>query len=256
LRAHAEPLHTSTCFWNEKIANELVRQRSTYTKKLVLPNMALVHFPKPDEETRRLVCVIDNDELSRTRFKALFESVGLRAELFESPGEFLQNGIATSSSCVVLNERLPEMSGIKLQEELLKRSIRVPVIFVSQSGDAATAVRAMKAGAVDFLTKPVPDQQLLDAVFAAVELDQERRSKEASLSELNELFSSITPRERQVLVRVAAGKLNKQIAAELSVSEVMVKVHRANGMRKLRFRSVAELVRAFDRLGERTARDE
>jgi FixJ family two-component response regulator len=144
------------------------------------------------------------------------------------------------------------MSGIKLQEELFKRSIRVPIIFVSQSGDAATAVRALKAGAVDFLIKPVPDQQILDAVFSAVERDRERHEAEASLSKLNMLFSSITPRERQVLVRVAAGKLNKQIAAELGVSEVMVKVHRANGMRKLGFRSVAELVRAFDRLGERT----
>jgi FixJ family two-component response regulator len=154
---------------------------------------------------------------------------------------------------LVLDVRSSEMSGLKLQEELLRRSIPVPIVFVSRSDDAATAVRALKAGAVDFLTKPVPDQQLLDAVFAAVERDQERRRKEASLSELNVLFSSITPRERQVLVRVAAGKLNKQIAAELGVSEVMVKVHRANGMRKMRLRSVAELVRAFDRLGERAA---
>jgi FixJ family two-component response regulator len=197
--------------------------------------------------------VIDNDETTQTRFKELFESVGLKVFPFDSPAAFLQSGIATSTSCLVLDVRLSEMSGLKLQEELLRRSIPVPIVFVSRSDDAATAVRALKAGAVDFLTKPVPDQQLLDAVFAAVERDQERRRKEASLSELNVLFSSITPRERQVLVRVAAGKLNKQIAAELGVSEVMVKVHRANGMRKMRLRSVAELVRAFDRLGERTA---
>jgi FixJ family two-component response regulator len=221
---------------------------------MVLCNMVLTRSPKSavDQETRSLICVIDVDELTRARFKELFESMRLRVLLFDSPAAFLQSGIAASSSCIVLDERLPEMSGIKLQQELLKRSIRVPVVFVSQSGDAGTAVRAMKAGAVDFLIKPVPDQQVLDAVFAAVECDQERRKKEASLSELNVLFSSTTPRERQVLVRVAAGKLNKQIAAELGVSEVMVKVHRANGMRKMRLTSVAELVRAFDRLGERT----
>jgi FixJ family two-component response regulator len=142
------------------------------------------------------------------------------------------------------------MSGLKLQEELRKRLIRVPIVFVSRSDDVATGVRAMKAGAIDFLTKPISDQQLLDAVFAAVDRDQERRRKEASLTELQRLFNSITSRERQVLVRVAAGKLNKQIAAELGVSEVMVKVHRAKGMRKLRLTSVAGLVRTIDCLDE------
>jgi FixJ family two-component response regulator len=218
---------------------------------MVLRNMVLARSPKSAAvgETIRLVCVIDDDELTHARFKELFESVGLKVLLFDSPVAFLQSDIATSTSCVVLDVRLPEMSGLKLQEELLRRSIHVPIVFVSRSDDAATVVRAMKAGAVDFLTKPVPDQRVLDAVFAAVDRDQVRRRKEASLSELKVLFGSSTSRERQVLVRVAAGKLNKQIAAELGVSEVMVKVHRAHGMRKMRLMSVPELVRAIDSLG-------
>jgi FixJ family two-component response regulator len=222
---------------------------------MVLRNMVLARSPKPAavEETIRLVCVIDDDDLTHARFKELFESVGLKVLRFDSPAAFLQSDIATSTSCLVLDMRLPEMSGLKLQEELLRRSIHVPIVFVSRSDDVATAVRAMKAGAVDFLTKPASDQQVLDAVFAAVDRDQERRRREASLSELKALFSSITSRVREVLVRVAAGKLNKQIAAELGVSETMVKVHRANGMRKMRLTSVPELVRVIDCLGERVA---
>ena len=195
------------------------------------------------------MCVIDDDKLARAGFKELFASVRLEVRFFESPRAFLQSGIATSTSCVVLDVRLPEMTGIKVQEELCNRGIRVPIVFVSGSDDTATAVRAMKAGAVDFLTKPASDQQVLDAVFATVERDRERRRKEESLARLRMLFSSITARERQVLKSVAAGKLNKQVAAELGVSEVMVKVHRANGMRKMHVSSLAELVRAMDSLG-------
>src|SRR5262245_10863900 len=183
----------------------------------------------------------------RTRLKELFESVGLKVLLFDSPVAFLQSQPG-DYSCVVLDVRLPEMSGVKLQEELSNREIHVPMVFVSGSGDAATAVRAMKAGAVDFLTKPVADHEVLDAVFAALDFDQERRKKEASLVALRDGFTSLSTRERQVLLGVAGGKLNKQIAVELGVGEVMVKVHRANGMRKMRVRSVAQLVRAIDQL--------
>ena len=140
------------------------------------------------------------------------------------------------------------MSGIKLQEELSRREIQVPIVFVSGTEDVATAVRAMKAGAVDFLTKPVHDQKVLDAVFASIERDRERRRGETILAALRVRFSSLTARERQVLVSVAAGKLNKQTAGDLGVSEVMVKIHRANGMRKLRAKSVAELIRMTDLL--------
>jgi FixJ family two-component response regulator len=207
------------------------------------------------DDTHPLVCVIDDDVLMRTRFKELFESVRLKVLLFDSPAAFLKSSIAASTSCVVLDVRLPGMSGIKLQEELLKREIQVPVVFVSESADAATAVRAMKAGAVDFLTKPVPDQEVLDAVFVSIERDRERRRKEASLAGLRDSFASLSPRERQVLLGVTSGKLNKQVAAELGVSEVMVKVHRANGMRKMHVTSLAALVRAIDHLTRNAERD-
>lgn len=194
-----------------------------------------------------VVCVIDHAGLMRTRLKELFDSVGLKVLLFDSPAAFLQTSLG-ACSCVVLDVRLPEMSGVKLQEELLKRKIQVPVVFVSGSGDAATAVRAMKAGAVDFLTKPVADHEVLDAVFAALDCARERRMKEASLAAFRDAFSLLSTRERQVLLGVAGGKLNKQVAAELGVSEVMVKVHRANGMRKMHVTSLAELVRVIDQL--------
>jgi FixJ family two-component response regulator len=141
------------------------------------------------------------------------------------------------------------MSGLKLQEELSKREIRVPMVFISESGDAATAVRAMKSGAVDFLTKPAADHDALDAVFAALDCDRERRRKEISVAALRADFNSLSARERQVLLSVAHGKLNKQVAADLGVSEVMVKVHRANGMRKMHVASLAKLVRVIDQLG-------
>ena len=198
--------------------------------------------------TDPVVCVIDHDVLMRTRLKELFESVGLKILPFDSPTAFLQSGDMSSCSCVVLDVRLPDMSGLKLQEELLKREIRVPMVFVSESGDAATAVRAMKGGAVDFLTKPVADHEVLDAVFAALDSDRERRRKEASFAASRDSFTSLSPRERQVLLAVVSGKLNKQVAAELGVSEVMVKVHRANGMRKMHVTSLAELVRELDQL--------
>src|SRR6187200_132209 len=194
-----------------------------------------------------VVCVVDHDELMRIRLKELFEAVGLKILPFDSPAAFLQSDMGCCS-CVVLDVRLPDMSGLKLQEELLKREIRVPMVFVSGSGDAATAVRAMKAGAVDFLTKPVADHEVLDAVFAALDFHQERRNKEASLAALIDGFISLSTRERQVLLGVAGGKLNKQIAVELGVGEVMVKLHRANGIREMHVRSVAELVRAIDQV--------
>jgi FixJ family two-component response regulator len=195
-----------------------------------------------------VVSVIDHDVLTQTRYKELFDSVELKVLLFDSPAAFLQSDMG-ACSCVVLDVRLPEMSGVKLQEELSKRDIRIPMVFVGGSGEAATAVRVMKAGAVDFLTKPVADHELLDAVFAALECDRERRRKEVSLAAFRADFSSLSTRERQVILGVSRGKLNKQVAAELGVSEVMVKVHRANGMRKMHVTSLAELVRVIDQLG-------
>ena len=195
-----------------------------------------------------IVFVIDDDTSVRTAVKDLLESVELKVFIFESATEFLESTIPDVSCCMVLDVRMPEMSGLKLQEELLKAKVQVPIVFISGHADIAMAVRAMKAGAVDFLAKPFSTQDLLDAVFAALGRDRGRRTQEESLSALRERFSSLSVREREVLSHVAAGRLNKQIAGDLGVSEVMVKVHRANGMRKMQAKSVAELVRMTDLL--------
>jgi FixJ family two-component response regulator len=195
-----------------------------------------------------IVFVIDDDASVRSALKDLLESVGLKVILFQSAAEFLESTIPDTSCCMVLDVRMPEMSGLKLQEELVRAEVQVPIVFITGHGDITMAVRAMKAGAVDFLAKPFSTQDLLDAVFAALERDRARRTQEESLSSLRERFSSLSVREKEVLFHVAAGRLNKQIAADLGVSEVMVKVHRANGMRKMHAKSVAEMVRMTDLL--------
>jgi FixJ family two-component response regulator len=201
-----------------------------------------------DAKSESIVFVIDDDASVRGAVKELLDSVGLKVVLFQSGAEFLESTIPDTSCCMVLDVRMPEMSGLKLQEELTKAEVQVPIVFVSGHGDIAMAVRAMKAGAVDFLAKPFSTQDLLDAVFAALGRDRARRTQEEALSGLRERFSSLSVREKEVLSHVAAGRLNKQIAADLGVSEVMVKVHRANGMRKIHAKSVAELVRMTDLL--------
>jgi FixJ family two-component response regulator len=195
-----------------------------------------------------VVFVVDDDPSVRKSVKELLESVGLKVVPYGSAAEFLEGTIPDASCCMILDVRMPEMSGLKLQEELLKADIQCPIVFMSAHGDIAMAVRAMKAGAVDFLAKPFSTQDLLDAVFAALGRDRARRSQEESLSSLRERFSTLSVREKEVLSHVAAGRLNKQIAADLGVSEVMVKVHRANGTRKMHAKSVAELVRMTDLL--------
>ncbi len=195
-----------------------------------------------------IVFVIDDDPSVRAAVKEGLESVGLRVIVFGSASEFLESTIPDASCCMVLDVRMPEMSGLKLQEELSKAEAHVPIVFISGHADVAMAVRAMKAGAVDFLAKPFSTQDLLDAVFAALGRDRARRTQEELLSTLRERFSLLSVREKEVLSHVAAGRLNKQIAGDLGVSEVMVKVHRANGMRKMHAKSVAELVRMTDLL--------
>jgi FixJ family two-component response regulator len=192
------------------------------------------------------VFVIDDDAAVRTVLKELFESVGLKVQLFSSGNAFLEAPVMDTPCCLVLDVRLPGMSGLKLQEELTKAEVHVPIIFLTAHGDIHMAVGAMKAGAVDFLTKPFRNQDVLDAVYAALELDGTRRKKELSSSTIRERFESLSPRERDVVTRVAAGVLNKQIAAELGLSEVTVKVHRAKAMRKMHAKSLAELVRMTD----------
>ena len=201
-----------------------------------------------DAHNERLVFVIDDDASVRSALRDLFESVGLKVVLFNSPGEFLGYKIPDTSCCIVLDVRLPEMSGLKLQEALAKAEVEVPIVFLTAHGDIEMAVAAMKAGAVDFLVKPFRTQALLDAVFAALERDRVRRNQQESLSTLRERFNALTLREKEVLLLVAAGRLNKQIALDFGISETMVKVHRANGLRKMHANSVAELVRMTDLL--------
>ena len=193
-----------------------------------------------------VVFVIECDDAARSAIKQLLESVGLHVVPLRSAVEFLDGGIPETTCCLVLELRLPVMSGLALQDQLKKANIQVPLIFVTAHGSIATAVRAMKAGAVDFLTKPINEQNLLDAVFVALERDRLRHAQEDAVVGLRKRFKSLTPREREVLVRAAAGRLNKQIADELGVSEVMVKVHRSHAMRKMNAKSIAELVRMND----------
>jgi FixJ family two-component response regulator len=200
-----------------------------------------------------VVFVIDDDESVRTALNELFESVGLKVVPLKSPTEFLGYKMPDTSCCIILDVRMPEMSGLKLQSELSKAEVQVPVVFLTAYGDVEMAVAAIKAGAVDFLIKPFRTQDLLDAVFAALEHDHARRTLQDSISTLVKCFSALSVREKEVLSRVVVGRLNKQIAAELGISEVMVKVHRAHGMRKMHAKSVAELVRMTDLLNHAVA---
>jgi FixJ family two-component response regulator len=203
------------------------------------------------------VFVIDDDASVRAALAELFQSVGLHVELFASGSAFLEKHLPTTTSgCLVLDMRLPGVSGLRVQEELAKSKNHLPIIFLTGHGDIAMAVRAIKAGAIDFLTKPFRNQDLLDAVSTALQQDRARRAKEQSNSTLQESFKSLSTRERDVVARVAAGGLNREIAGDLGVSEVTVKVHRANAMRKLRAKSVAELVRMTDLLGIMLSKEE
>ncbi len=202
-------------------------------------------------ETQPTVFVIDDDESIRNAFTTLFRSVGLRAEVFGSADEFLSKKLPTGPSCLVLDVRLPGLSGLDFQAELSKAHFAVPIIFISGHGDIPMSVRAIKAGAVEFLTKPVREQDLLDAVQLALERDREMREANKTLSDLQTRFDSLTEREKQVIASVTAGLMNKQIAAEFGVSEITVKVHRGNVMRKMGAKSLAELVRMADALGVR-----
>ena len=205
---------------------------------------ALVRLTKSGSASAdAVVFVVESDDPARNAIKQLLESVGLHVEPFRSAVEFLDGVVPDKPCCVVLALRMPMMSGLTLQEELTKTGIHVPLIFVTGCGSIATAVRAMKAGAVDFLTKPINEQNLLDAVFVALERDRLRHAQEDALAGTRKRFKTLTPRERDVLFGVAAGRLNKQIADELCVSEVMVKVHRSHAMRKMNAKSVPELVR-------------
>jgi FixJ family two-component response regulator len=196
-----------------------------------------------------VVFVVDDDPSMRRSLETLLRSVGLDVQLFSSAQEFMQAKRPDAPGCLVLDVRLPGMSGLAFQEELAKAGGALPVIFITGHGDVPMTVRAMKAGAAEFLTKPFDDQVLIDAIHTAIERDRARRRDAASLAALMALYHQLTERERQVMKLVVAGRVNKQIAAELGLSLVTVKVHRGQVMRKMLAKSVAELVRMADRLG-------
>ncbi len=200
-------------------------------------------------ENRPAVFVIDDDPSMRSALDDLLRSVGLDVILSSSAQEFMQAVRPDAPGCLVLDVRLPGMSGLTFQQELAKAGITLPVIFITGHGDVPMTVRAMKAGAAEFLTKPFDHQVLLDAVHAAIERDRARRRDAVSLADLKARYHELSERERQVMEFVVAGRANKQIAAELGLSLVTVKVHRGQVMRKMLARSVAELVRMADRLG-------
>ena len=190
-----------------------------------------------------IVFVIDDDAPLRDALKRLFRMVGLRAETFASGPDFLKQKLPDVASCLVLDIRLPGISGLDFQAELAKADIRIPIVFMTGHGDIPMTVKAMKAGAVEFLAKPFRDQDMLDAVQLALQRDRTRRQAERANAQLRTSFESLSPREREVMVLVTTGLMNKQIAAELGVAEVTVKLHRGNLMRKMNARSLAELAR-------------
>jgi FixJ family two-component response regulator len=198
-----------------------------------------------------IVFVIDDDPLVRGALSSLFRSVGLRVKAFEFATEMLQERLPDAPSCLVLDIRLPRLSGLELQAELRASGAMIPIIFITAHGDIPMSVRAMKAGAIDFLTKPFRDQDLLDSVTRALDRDRKRRTEEKSNSDARARFASLTPRQRQIMALVAGGLMNKQIAAKLGISEMTVKIHRGQVMQKMCARSLAELVLIAERLGIR-----
>ena len=209
---------------------------------------------KEQPESQSVVFVVDDDKSLREALKSLLRSVGLRVEAYGSGADFLKIKLPDAAACLVLDVRLPGVSGLDFQSELAKADIHIPIIFITGHGDIPMTVRAMKAGAVEFLTKPFRDQDLLDAVQIALERDRARRTQDKTVREVRDHFEALTPREQEVIGFVTAGLMNKQIAAELGVSEITVKVHRGNVMKKMGARSLADLVRMADTLGIRRAK--
>ena len=202
-------------------------------------------------ESEAIVFVVDDDPSMRKALSNLFRSVGLRAEVFGSARELLESELPEVASCLVLDIRLPGPSGLDFQAELAKANIQIPIIFMTGHGDIPMTVKAMKAGAVDFLTKPFRDQDMLDAVAIAIERDRTRRKDAKIVAELRAVFETLTARERDVLALVASGLMNKQIAAEIGLAEITVKIHRGHIMRKMGAKSLADLVRMAEMLGVR-----
>ena len=196
-----------------------------------------------------IVYVVDDDESMRNAVRMLLRSVGFRVEVFATATEFLEHELEDAPSCLVLDVRLKGQSGLAVQQQIMEERVPIPIVFMTAHGDIAMSVKAMKAGAMDFLAKPFRDQDMLDAVANALARDEERRSADRSLSELRRRYDSLTPREREVMSFVTRGLMNKQIASEMSLSEITVKIHRGQAMRKMAARSLADLVLKAEALG-------
>jgi FixJ family two-component response regulator len=204
------------------------------------------------KEEQPLVFVIDDDASVRDAIADLLRSVGLEVQSFGSSQEFLQSKRPDAPGCIVLDVRLPGVSGLEFQRTLNKSNVHLPIIFISGHGDIPMSVRAMKSGAIEFLTKPLPEQELLDAIQTGIERDRARRQDAKVVAGLRERFSSLTPREREVMALVVTGRRNKQIAAQAKLSDMTVKVHRSQIMRKMGAKSLVDLVRMADALGVST----
>jgi FixJ family two-component response regulator len=202
----------------------------------------------PRQEAQPTVVVIDDELEVRNALERLLRSVSLRVELFASVQEFLDSADPAGPGCLVLDVRLPGRSGLEFYDDLIKANVHLPVIFMSGYADVPMSVRAMKAGAIEFLTKPVRHQDLLDAIQLAIERDRTRRDDESTVAKIRTGFDTLTQREREVLTLVVAGRLNKHIAAEIGISTATVKLHRGHVMRKMQAQSLAELVRMVDKL--------
>jgi FixJ family two-component response regulator len=211
--------------------------------------------PKPSHEPvsakEPIVFVVEDDSSIRRALTNLFQSVGLKVEVFGSASEMLQSKLPNVASCLVLDVRLPGLSGLDFQTELAWANIQIPIIFMTGHGDIPMSVRAMKGGAVDFLTKPFRDQDMLDAVMMAIERDRKRREADKIVASLQTLFEALTSREREILALVSSGLMNKQIAAELGLAEITVKIHRGHIMKKMCAKSLADLVMKAETLGIR-----
>ena len=206
---------------------------------------------RESREPDAIIAIVDDDPSAREGLQSLIQSAGWRAETFASAQEFLAHRDAEAPSCLLLDLQLPGLSGLDLQKRMAEAGLEIPIVFLTGHGDIPASVRAMKAGAVEFLTKPFDEEGLLQAIREAIERDRHIRERRAEISELRDRYESLTPREQEVMQQVVSGLLNKQVAAELNITEFTVKVHRGQVMRKMHADSLADLVRMAEKLGIR-----